>query len=233
MTRPLRAADFAPEDRISSGTSPGGAPMVESGRPVVESLEHSIVGRVAQAGVVRLSAAARWRPEDTANGSIGKTGKVDLTSILGLSEITRAKRFIEPSMNEESTKKIAYTLIPIQEWEGYVVEIIDNCMRANVIDLSSRSERASASVDIPLNELSSDQVEKLKPGMIFRWSVGYLRMPGGTRVRGSNIVFRDLPQWTRRELQEAKALAAELAEYFRSDDESNSSPGTQLSGSRS
>jgi hypothetical protein len=146
----------------------------------------------------------------------------------------RAKRFIEPSMNDESAKKKAFTLIPIQEWEGYVVEITDNCMRANVVDLSRRSARASASVEIPLGELRADDVEKLKPGMIFRRAVGYLRMPGGTRVRGSNIVFRDLPQWTSRELQEAKAQALAMAEYFaRSNDESNNSPRPQPSGNRS
>lgn len=68
MTRPFRATDFLSEDGISGGTSPGGAPMVESGRTVVESLEHSIVGRTAQAGV------ADWGPRRNGDPRTPQTG---------------------------------------------------------------------------------------------------------------------------------------------------------------
>jgi hypothetical protein len=88
-------------------------------------------------------------------------------------------------------------------------------MIANLIDLTARESRPSSTVEIPFKELETVvDIKRLRPGMIFRWAVGYLRMPGGTKKRYSNIVFRDLPQWTKRELAEAKKQAAEMAKYF-------------------
>ena len=95
-------------------------------------------------------------------------------------------------------------------------------MIANLVDLTARENLPSSTVEIPLEELEPADIKRLRPGMIFRWAIGYLRTPSGTKKRTSNIVFRDLPQWTKQELAEAKKQAAEMAEYFSSaDDESN------------
>src|SRR5262249_16793328 len=106
------------------------------------------------------------------------------------------------------------TFSPIQEWEGYVVEVGKDYMIANLVDLTAGEERATSTVEIPFEELSPSDIDRLRPGKIFRWAVGYLRKPGGTKMRGSEIVFRDLPQWTKKELAEARRQASTMADFF-------------------
>jgi hypothetical protein len=114
----------------------------------------------------------------------------------------------------DSNTRDDVTLSPLQEWEGYVVGVERDHMIANLVNLTLHERHPSATVEIPLEELESSDVERLRPGLIFRWAVGYVRMSSGTKMRGSRIIFRDLPQWTKRELTESKRRASEIADYF-------------------
>jgi len=108
------------------------------------------------------------------------------------------------------------TFSPIQEWEGYVTAITPTHMIANLVELTPGSDRATLEAEIPLEELSEFDVEKVAVGSVFRWAIGYQRSPSGTKMRGSQIIFRDLPQLTRRELQEAEIEANAMRRYFES-----------------
>jgi hypothetical protein len=108
------------------------------------------------------------------------------------------------------------TFTPLQEWEGYVREIWPESISADLVDLTAGGARISQAAEIPLEELSDTDRDKLRIGGIFRWSIGYQRTSRGTKMRVSNIVFRDLPRWTQRDLREAKEEAAALEDYFKS-----------------
>jgi hypothetical protein len=106
------------------------------------------------------------------------------------------------------------TFVPLQEWEGYVVALNSSHVVANLVDLTNDAQRPDEQADIPLEEFSEDDAKKLSVGRVFRWAIGYQRLPSGTKMRVSQFVVRDLPQWTRRELNEAKREAADLADFF-------------------
>ncbi|MBR0796118.1 hypothetical protein JQ615_12030 [Bradyrhizobium jicamae] len=107
------------------------------------------------------------------------------------------------------------TFNPVQEWEGYVREIGSNSISADLVDITARSKRITEQAEIPLEELSDGDRERLKLGAVFRWSIGYQRASSGSKMRVSHIVFRDLPRWTARDLREAKSEAETLEHYFK------------------
>lgn len=99
------------------------------------------------------------------------------------------------------------TLHALQEWEGYVLEIIGSEFVARLVDLTNGSSHEEEEAIIPLDEISDDDAAKLREGAIFRWVIGYERTPAGTKKRVSQIVFRDIPRLTERDLQQGKEWA--------------------------
>jgi hypothetical protein len=122
--------------------------------------------------------------------------------------------FISPHIRVEPLRRVRPAFVPLQEWEGYVVAVYNSHVLANLIDVTNDAERPGEQAEIPLEEFSEDDVKKLSVGRVFRWAIGYQRLPSGTKMRVSQFVVRELPQWTRRELIEAKKEAAELAKFF-------------------
>jgi hypothetical protein len=120
-----------------------------------------------------------------------------------------------PRIKLAPLRRVRPAFVTLQEWEGYVVAVSNSHVLANLIDLTSGAERPGEQAEIPLEEFSENDVPKLSVGRVFRWAIGYQRLPGGTKMRVSQFVVRELPQWTRRELIEAKKEAAELAEFFK------------------
>ncbi len=109
------------------------------------------------------------------------------------------------------------TFSALQEWEGYVVAVTDTHMIANLVNLTAGSTRATEQAEFPLEELNDDDLNRLRLGSLFRWAIGYHRTPSGTKMRVSQIVFRELPQWTARELGDARKEAAAMGEFLRSE----------------
>lgn len=88
-----------------------------------------------------------------------------------------------------------------QEWEGYVTEVNGEEFKAHLIDLSETDIEETA--EFSINEVSSIHKELVKEGAIFRWSIGYERIRGGTKRKVSSIIFRRLPAWTKRDLSKS------------------------------
>jgi hypothetical protein len=98
--------------------------------------------------------------------------------------------------------------VGLQEWEGVVTLVREDGFTARLIDLTHTNPDEEA--DFSTSEMSPDDFDLVVPGAIFRWSVGVLKMPGGAKRPTSQVVFRRLPQWTKRDLDRADALAEEL-----------------------
>jgi hypothetical protein len=103
------------------------------------------------------------------------------------------------------------TFTPLQEWEGYVTEIGEETFTARLLDLTQDGVVEEEEADFPIAEISDTDQSVLQPGAIFRWVIGYRRTPAGTKERVSLIVFRRLPAWGERELQENRRKAEILA----------------------
>ena len=57
-----------------------------------------------------------------------------------------------------------------------------------------------------MTEIADDDAAALRVGGIFRWVIGYERSRSGTKKRVSQIVFRDLPRITERDLQQGQGV---------------------------
>lgn len=99
----------------------------------------------------------------------------------------------------------------LQEWEGYVLERDEKEFTARLLDLTAASMQEEEAV-IPLDEISEDDLKRLRPGGIFRWVIGYERSASGTKKRVSQIVFRDLPAMTEKDMSEGEEWAKKIAQ---------------------
>ena len=106
-------------------------------------------------------------------------------------------------------------LHPLQEWEGYVVEINQSEFTARLLDLTADASFEEEEADIPFAEISDADLDKIRLGSIFRWVIGYERSAVGTKKRVSQIVFRDLPAVTKSDMQAGEAWALKMAMAFR------------------
>lgn len=98
----------------------------------------------------------------------------------------------------------------LQEWEGYVTDIFDATFVARLVDITGRSNVATEEAEFPLDDVADGDRALLKPGAVFRWTIGYLKSPSGTKKLTSQIVFRQLPQWTGRDIALADKKAREI-----------------------
>lgn len=103
------------------------------------------------------------------------------------------------------------TFSALQEWEGYVLSVSAETFSARLIDLTECKEYEEEEIDFPLADLSDSDLKELRLGAIFRWAIGYRRTRGGTKERISKVVFRRLPAWTKRELENNRRKAEEWA----------------------
>jgi len=95
----------------------------------------------------------------------------------------------------------------LQEWEGHVTAIADASFVAELVDVTRAARLPEEQAEIPLAELSYLQKENLRLGSVFRWAIGYQTLPSGEKQRVSRLVFRQLPQWTKAELDAAERRA--------------------------
>jgi len=98
----------------------------------------------------------------------------------------------------------------LESWEGVVLEVGQETFQARVLSKQGGQEEEA---EFPLEELDPEDLALLEPGAVFYWSIGYLERPTG-RIKMSEIRLRRLPAWTPREIEEAEAVADELAALF-------------------
>lgn len=103
----------------------------------------------------------------------------------------------------------------LQEWEGYVLEVVGDQFVARLIDLTAGSSHEDEEAIIPLSEISHGDAAALQAGGIFRWIIGYERSPSGIEKCVSRIVFRRCRRMTDREYQKGQKWASETRRAFK------------------
>jgi hypothetical protein len=99
-------------------------------------------------------------------------------------------------------------MVSLQKWQGYVLGVTDIFLYVRLVDLNRVG--IDEETEIPIEEISEDDKELIKPGAIFYWNIGYLDSYGGQRSRVSVIRFQRLPSWSREEIDAAKREAGRL-----------------------
>ncbi len=100
----------------------------------------------------------------------------------------------------------------LQKWQGIVSEVTDETFTAQLLDLFDPSNEEVA--EFELEEVSRGDLCLVRPGAVFYWSIGYLTEPSGSRSRTSVLVFRRLPAWSEKDIEQAKSRARELQNSF-------------------
>lgn len=101
----------------------------------------------------------------------------------------------------------------LQKWEGIVEEIDEDYFSARVTDRTDETE--DEYVEFDLEEIDPEDKDLLQKGAIFYWSIGYYTSQIGQRFRASEIRFRRLPAWSRKDLEEARNKASFLAQQLK------------------
>lgn len=136
----------------------------------------------------------------------------------------------EPPDSESSTYKPPTKALPplmerlkgvfrlLQQWEGRVVNINEQKKQFTAI-ISDRTnkEYPDEEVDLSIDEIPPHDVNLLKKGAVFYWSIGFADYPGRPRERVSRIRFRRLAAWTDSELIRAREKGVSLARLFSAD----------------
>ena len=97
----------------------------------------------------------------------------------------------------------------LQKWEGSVLSVGKESFAARLVDLSQ--PRTDEEAEFAIEEVPPSDRSLVAPGAVFYWQIGYFDAPGGQRRRMSEIRFRRLPAWNRKELEEARARAMDFA----------------------
>ncbi len=70
---------------------------------------------------------------------------------------------------------------------------------ACLVDVTAGQRTEEEMADFPIADLSDDDRKLLAPGAVFRWVIGYQGSRGGTKRRVSQVSFRRMPTWSRRD----------------------------------
>jgi hypothetical protein len=101
-------------------------------------------------------------------------------------------------------------LVPLQEWEGCVIDITEIGFTARLVDMTRQEHTATEEADFDFEDVSDPDRDLLREGAVFRWTIGYETAPSGSKKRVSQLVFRRLPKWTKKEIAQSDRNADEL-----------------------
>jgi hypothetical protein len=124
---------------------------------------------------------------------------------------TRRAAALVPALVAPPQLRLQERYLVRHQWEGTVLERLADGFRARLCDLSGTTPDEYA--DFPLVSVSDDDVPLILPGGIFHWFVGYRIEASGQHTTWSQIRFRRLPRWSKRELV-ALNQPSDLDEFF-------------------
>ena len=102
-----------------------------------------------------------------------------------------------------------HSVLAIQKWEGYVVEVQKESFAARLTDLTNPGTQEDA--EFAACELSPDDLPLLRTGAVFYWTIGRQTDSTGRQQTISELRFRRLPSWTPEEYREASVEAKRIA----------------------
>lgn len=114
----------------------------------------------------------------------------------------------EISFNDDD---ITERFLALQEWEGVVLEIHGDVFTAHLNDITCKDNPPEMGNFI-VEDIRKDDLKLMREGAVFRWIIGYEIKKSGNKRRSSQLVFRRLPLWSKREIDEADREAQQLME---------------------
>ena len=103
------------------------------------------------------------------------------------------------------------SLLPLQEWEGRVTELMEDKLTALLVVLTEGDSYESEEAIIPLVEFSEEDVSQIQVGSVFRWVIGCECSNEGSRKRVSQIVLRNIPRMTEEDFKTGREWANKVS----------------------
>ena len=101
----------------------------------------------------------------------------------------------------------------LQQWEGTVIKVDDESIMVKLIDLID-IKHPEENASISLAEVAPSDLPLVQPGAVFYLSISYICEPSGQKLLSSEIRFRRLPSWTKREIENVKINALKFRKTF-------------------
>lgn len=109
-----------------------------------------------------------------------------------------------PRFTQQTTK-----VTVLKEWEGVVDWIEDEWFRARLTDIEHRQADPEL-VEINIEDVAPEDRHLIERGAVFYWDIGRKQDRFGSVQNFSEIRFRRMPAWSKRDLEKARAEAKEL-----------------------
>jgi hypothetical protein len=109
-----------------------------------------------------------------------------------------------------------------QEWIGRVAEVLDDTFMATLVTRAAPEHVDHAEIEI--EEVAPVDRERLRPGAVFYWVMGYRDEAYGQRVGVSSIIFRNMVAPTSTQLDHADDEAARALAFLEAADPSPARP---------
>ncbi|QTA80828.1 Uncharacterized protein dnl_31410 [Desulfonema limicola] len=110
------------------------------------------------------------------------------------------------------SKPLGERAVSLQKWRGIVTDVCKEYFLAKLINLTDMGYDEQA--EIFFSEITDEDIELIKPGAVFYWSIGYNHSSTGQRRKFSDIRFRRLPDWSSKEIELARIKAKAVKDYI-------------------
>ena len=104
--------------------------------------------------------------------------------------------------------------VVLQEWEGVVESVEKETFAASMRDLTAGEAYPGEVAELPVEDVSDDDMELLETGAVFYLTVGRSVRPNGQQERFGRMVFRRLPPFTSSDFSRAEERARRLARFL-------------------
>lgn len=124
--------------------------------------------------------------------------------------VVSPERFQAQEIPETTPQTTQVTVL--KQWEGIVEWVEDRSwFRARLTDLKSESG-SRQQVEIDFEDVAPDDRPLIQEGAVFYWDIGRKKTRYGSVENFSEIRFRRMPAWSKRDLERAERKARELKE---------------------
>lgn len=129
-------------------------------------------------------------------------------------QATPLRPVVAPKPTESPDRRVQLDVL--QDWEGVVETVEETTFSARLRDITAGAEFAWETAELPIDDVTEDDRELVRPGAVFYMTIGRMTHPSGRRDRVARLVFRRLPAWTASTLQQAQQRANALSDFFAS-----------------
>ena len=136
--------------------------------------------------------------------------RLDATALQG--NCPMKGEFVAPVVFLRREPIVQNRFVPLQKWEGTVLQVLEDSFFARLVDLTSSGVDEEA--EFPVEEVSDADRPLIMPGAVFYWNIGYIDNISGQRTRASVIRFRRLPVWRPEELERTERKAQHISDLL-------------------